>query len=78
MKDNGTGFGWVKSSLSFSNGNCVEVTALPGGGVAVRNSKGSRRAGAPIHSGRVAGIHRRGTARRIRRLRRARLMTLRS
>lgn len=30
---------WVKSSLSFSNGNCVEVAALPGGSVAVRNSR---------------------------------------
>ena len=30
---------WVKSSLSFSNGNCVEVTELPGGSVGVRNSK---------------------------------------
>jgi Domain of unknown function (DUF397) len=30
---------WVKSSLSFSNGNCVEVAGLPGGGAAVRDSK---------------------------------------
>jgi len=30
---------WVKSSLSFSNGNCVEVADLPDGGVAVRNSR---------------------------------------
>jgi hypothetical protein len=30
---------WVKSSLSFSNGNCVEVTDLPGGSVGVRNSR---------------------------------------
>jgi hypothetical protein len=30
---------WVKSSLSFSNGNCVEVTELPGGTVGVRNSR---------------------------------------
>jgi uncharacterized protein DUF397 len=30
---------WVKSSLSFSNGNCVEVADAPGGQVAVRNSK---------------------------------------
>jgi len=30
---------WVKSSLSFSNGNCVEVTGLPGGSVGVRNSR---------------------------------------
>jgi Domain of unknown function (DUF397) len=30
---------WVRSSLSFSNGNCVEVAALPGDSVAVRNSR---------------------------------------
>jgi hypothetical protein len=30
---------WVKSSLSFSNGNCVEVVSLPGGTVGVRDSK---------------------------------------
>jgi Domain of unknown function (DUF397) len=30
---------WVKSSLSFSNGNCVEVAGLPGGGIGVRDSK---------------------------------------
>ena len=30
---------WVKSSLSFSNGNCVEVAELPDGSVAVRNSR---------------------------------------
>jgi len=30
---------WVKSSLSFSNGNCVEVANLPGGQVGVRHSK---------------------------------------
>jgi hypothetical protein len=30
---------WIKSSLSFSLGNCVEVARLPGGGKAVRNSK---------------------------------------
>jgi hypothetical protein len=30
---------WVKSSLSFANGNCVEVTELPGGSVGVRNSR---------------------------------------
>jgi hypothetical protein len=29
----------MKSSLSFSNGNCVEVAGLPGGGVGVRNSR---------------------------------------
>lgn len=30
---------WVNSSLSFSNGNCVEVADLPGGTVGVRNSR---------------------------------------
>jgi hypothetical protein len=30
---------WAKSSLSFSNGNCVEVTELPGDAVGVRNSR---------------------------------------
>jgi hypothetical protein len=30
---------WVKSSLSMSNGNCVEVASLSGGGVGVRDSK---------------------------------------
>jgi hypothetical protein len=30
---------WVKSSLSFSNGNCVEVANLRGGQVGVRHSK---------------------------------------
>jgi len=30
---------WAKSTLSFSNGNCVEVTELPGGAVGVRNSR---------------------------------------
>ncbi|MGW6521709.1 DUF397 domain-containing protein [Streptomyces sp. NPDC054962] len=31
---------WVKSSYSnATGGNCVEVAALPGGGVAMRNSR---------------------------------------
>jgi Domain of unknown function (DUF397) len=30
---------WVKSSLSFANGNCVEVATLPGGEIGVRNSR---------------------------------------
>ena len=30
---------WVKSSLSYSNGNCVEVATMPGGGIGVRHSK---------------------------------------
>jgi hypothetical protein len=33
------GSDWVKSSLSFANGNCVEVRDLPGGVVGVRNSR---------------------------------------
>jgi hypothetical protein len=37
---------WVKSSLSFANGNCVEVAALAGGEVGVRNSRD--RAGAVL------------------------------
>jgi Domain of unknown function (DUF397) len=30
---------WVKSSLSFANGNCVEVAQLPDAGIALRDSK---------------------------------------
>jgi hypothetical protein len=30
---------WVKSSLSYANGNCVEVSDLPGGTVGIRNSR---------------------------------------
>lgn len=30
---------WVKSSLSYSNGNCVEVANLAGGEIGVRHSK---------------------------------------
>jgi hypothetical protein len=36
---------WVKSSLSFSNGNCVEVASMPDGQVGVRHSKES---GGPV------------------------------
>jgi hypothetical protein len=32
---------WMKSSLSFANGNCVEVASLSGGQVGVRDSKDS-------------------------------------
>lgn len=30
---------WIKSSLSYAAGNCVEVANLPGGQVGVRNSR---------------------------------------
>ena len=33
---------WVKSSLSFANGNCVEVADLSAGEIGVRNSRDSR------------------------------------
>jgi uncharacterized protein DUF397 len=36
---------WVKSSLSYANGNCVEVASLPRGEVGVRNSRDS---GGPV------------------------------
>jgi uncharacterized protein DUF397 len=32
---------WIKSSLSFSNSNCVEVASLPDGEIGVRDSKDS-------------------------------------
>jgi len=35
----GLGSSWVKSSLSFANGNCVEVASLPDGTVGLRNSR---------------------------------------
>ncbi len=34
-----TGTIWVKSSLSFANGNCVEVSDQPEGTIGVRNSR---------------------------------------
>jgi hypothetical protein len=37
----GSGSYWIKSSLSYANGNCVEVASLPGGTVGVRNSRDS-------------------------------------
>jgi len=37
----GSGSYWVKSSLSFANGNCVEVASLPDGEIGVRNSRES-------------------------------------
>jgi hypothetical protein len=36
-----SGSSWVKSSLSFANGNCVEVANLPTGEIGVRDSKNS-------------------------------------
>jgi len=30
---------WIKSSLSFSNSNCVEIASLPGDQIGVRDSK---------------------------------------
>jgi hypothetical protein len=35
----GSGPYWVKSSLSFANGNCVEVASLSDGEIGVRNSR---------------------------------------
>jgi hypothetical protein len=35
----GSGPRWMKSSLSFSNGNCVEVASLPHHEIGVRDSK---------------------------------------
>jgi Domain of unknown function (DUF397) len=40
----GSGLIWIKSSLSFSNGNCVEVASLPHGEIGVRNSRDPQRA----------------------------------
>ena len=37
----GSSSNWVKSSLSFSNGNCVEVASLPDNKIGVRNSRDS-------------------------------------
>ena len=37
----GSGSYWIKSSLSYANGNCVEVASLPGGMIGVRNSRDS-------------------------------------
>ncbi|REK87266.1 DUF397 domain-containing protein [Streptomyces inhibens] len=35
---------WEKSSYSLANGDCVEVAQLPGGAVALRDSKNPDRA----------------------------------
>lgn len=34
-----SGIRWTKSSLSMSNGHCVEVSSLGGGHIGVRDSK---------------------------------------
>ncbi|WP_079194273.1 DUF397 domain-containing protein [Streptomyces sp. CB02923] len=34
-----SGVTWQKGSTSLGDGNCIEVAALPGGGVAIRNSR---------------------------------------
>jgi Domain of unknown function (DUF397) len=36
-----SGSDWIKSSLSYASGNCVEVASLPGGEIGVRNSRSS-------------------------------------
>jgi hypothetical protein len=36
------GLQWIKSSLSFANGNCVQVARLPDGQIGVRDSKNPR------------------------------------
>jgi hypothetical protein len=33
------GSSWIRSSLSFSNSNCVEVASMPAGEIGVRDSK---------------------------------------
>ena len=35
----GSGSYWIKSSLSYANGNCIEVASLPSGEIGVRNSR---------------------------------------
>jgi hypothetical protein len=39
--DPGSDSYWMKSSLSFSNSNCVEVASLPENEIGVRDSKDS-------------------------------------
>jgi hypothetical protein len=39
LEGSGAGPYWVKSSLSFSNGNCVEVASLHDDAVGIRNSR---------------------------------------
>jgi hypothetical protein len=37
--DSGFSPSWAKSSLSYANGQCVEVAGLPSGAVGMRDSK---------------------------------------
>ena len=60
---------WVKSSLSFSNGNCVEVAELPGGSVGVRNSREPAGTVLRFTPGRVGCVPRRRAARGVRQVR---------
>ncbi len=46
--------------LSFSNGNCVEIASLAGGGIGAPRQQGLRWPGSPLHLRRVAGIPHRG------------------
>ena len=62
---------WVKSSLSFSNGNCVEVANLPGGQVGVRHSKHTEGLVLRFTPGPVAGVSRWGAQWGIRKFRSA-------
>jgi len=41
MDDQLGALAWRKAAASANNGNCVELAPLPGGGVAVRDSKNS-------------------------------------
>jgi hypothetical protein len=43
-----TGNGWMESSDSFANGNCVLVKLLPGGLVAVRTSREAANGGSIV------------------------------
>jgi Domain of unknown function (DUF397) len=45
--DGSAGIHWKKSSRSAENGNCVEIAALPGNKIGVRDSKDNA-AGCPV------------------------------
>jgi hypothetical protein len=61
-----SGLRWIKSSLSFSNSNCVQVARLPDGQVGVRDSKNPQGPVLRFTTGRMARIPRRSATRRIR------------